>query len=90
MRLTSPLRAHGSSGLGRELALAALKRGDKVIATARARSLSQLDDLKKHANLSVMELDITATPEVLNTKAKDAAGIWGRIDVLVNNAGRSH
>lgn len=79
-----------SSGLGRELALAALKRGDKVIATARARSISQLDDLKKHANssnLSVLELDITATLEVLKKKAKDAVGVWGRVDVLVNNAG---
>lgn len=62
-----------------------------MIATARARSISQLDDLKKHANssnLSVMELDITATLEVLKKKAKDAVGVWGRVDVVVNNAGR--
>lgn len=63
-----------------------------MIATARARSIAQLDDLKKHANssnLSVLELDITAPLEVLKSKAKDAVGVWGRVDVLVNNAGRS-
>lgn len=74
------------SGLGRELAIAALNRGDKVIATTRARSLSQLDDLKAKG-AEVIELDVTASPETLKTIAAKAVGIYGRVDVLVNNAG---
>lgn len=75
-----------SSGLGRDLALAALKRGDKVIATGRARSLAKLSDLKEQG-ADVLELDATSSLETLQQIAKDAVAIHGRIDVLVNNAG---
>ncbi|RDB30241.1 hypothetical protein Hypma_007082 [Hypsizygus marmoreus] len=75
-----------STGLGRDLTLAALKRGDKVIATGRARSLSKLDDLKAHG-ADVLELDVTSPLEALHETAKKAAAIHGRIDVVVNNAG---
>ncbi|KAG6909214.1 hypothetical protein DXG01_001521 [Tephrocybe rancida] len=74
-----------STGLGRELTLAALKRGDKVIATARARSLSKLDDLKAQG-ADALELDVTAPLETLHETAKKAIALHGRIDVLVNNA----
>lgn len=74
------------SGFGRDLALAALKRGDKVIATARGRSVSKLEDLKSQG-ADVLELDVTAPIDVLHVVAKKANGIHGRIDVLVNNAG---
>lgn len=76
------------TGLGRLLTLAALKRGDKVIATARARSLSQLDDLKA-AGADTVELDVTASPEKLSEIAKEVVSIHGRVDVVVNNAGTS-
>lgn len=33
-----------------------------------------------------MELDVTASAEVLNAKVKEAWAIYGKIDVLVNNA----
>ncbi|KAK0200067.1 hypothetical protein DFS33DRAFT_216038 [Desarmillaria ectypa] len=75
-----------SSGLGRELVIAALERGEKVIAPARGRSLSQIDDLKA-LGADVLELDVTAPLEELHAIAKKATGIYGRIDVLVNNAG---
>lgn len=65
---------------------AALKRGDKVIATARARSLSKLDDLKA-LGADTIELDVTDSPEKLKQMAEKAVAIHGRIDVLVNNAG---
>lgn len=71
--------------MGRLLALAALKRGDKVIATARARSLSKLDDLKAQG-ADTIELDVTDTPGKLNEIAKNAVAIHGQVDVLVNNA----
>ena len=78
-----------STGLGRYLALAALARGDKVIATSRARSLGKLDDLKAKAPDSVhtMELDVTASLDTLKRAAEEAVKVWGRVDVVVNNAG---
>ncbi|KAF5335532.1 hypothetical protein D9611_012146 [Ephemerocybe angulata] len=75
-----------SAGLGKDLALAALARGDKVIATTRARSFPQLKDLEA-AGAAVLELDVTAPLETLHEAAKKAVDIYGRIDVLVNNAG---
>ncbi|KAG6818670.1 hypothetical protein H0H93_002997 [Arthromyces matolae] len=74
------------SGLGRDLTIAALKRGDKVIATARKRSLDKLDDLKAQG-ADILELDVTAPLETLNDIAKKAVKLYGRVDVLVNNAG---
>ncbi|PSR88461.1 hypothetical protein PHLCEN_2v5141 [Hermanssonia centrifuga] len=76
-----------SSGLGRCLTLAALKRGDKVIATSRGRSFSKLEDLKAQG-ANILELDVTAPPETVEEVAKKAIQIYGRIDVLVHNAAR--
>ncbi|KAJ3523754.1 hypothetical protein NMY22_g11298 [Coprinellus aureogranulatus] len=75
-----------SSGIGRDLALAALARGDKVIATGRGRSISKLDDLKK-AGAATLELDVTSPLEKLHEAAKEAIDFYGQVDVLVNNAG---
>ncbi|CAA7268709.1 unnamed protein product [Cyclocybe aegerita] len=75
-----------TSGLGRELALEALKRGDKVIATGRARSMAKLADLQAKG-ADVVELDVISPLESLQEAAKKAAAIHGRIDVLVNSAG---
>jgi len=73
-----------SSGFGEQLALEALSRGDKVIATAR--NPSKLDSLKK-AGANVMALDVTAPLEELQASATEAYRVYNRIDVLVNNAG---
>ncbi|KAL0057871.1 hypothetical protein AAF712_015478 [Marasmius tenuissimus] len=75
-----------STGLGRDLAIAALNRGDKVIATARARSISQIDDLRAKG-AETIELDVTASLENLQDVAKKVVSFYGRVDVLVNNAG---
>ncbi|KAL4248327.1 Short-chain Dehydrogenase/Reductase (SDR) [Abortiporus biennis] len=75
-----------SSGFGRDLTLAALRRGDKVIATGRAKSINRLADLKA-AGADVLELDVTAPLEDLRQIAKQAISLHGRIDVVVNNAG---
>ncbi|KAI9929302.1 hypothetical protein ASPWEDRAFT_538219 [Aspergillus wentii DTO 134E9] len=79
-----------SSGLGEAFVHAILNKGDQVIATARpgkdgsgAERLSALKD----AGAAVMELDVTAPQEELNQKAQEAWEIYGKVDVLVNNAG---
>jgi NAD(P)-dependent dehydrogenase (short-subunit alcohol dehydrogenase family) len=72
-----------STGLGKELALAALKRGDKVIATAR--STAKLTPVVE-AGAHPLQLDVTQPPAELKALADKAIAVYGRIDVLVNNA----
>jgi len=75
-----------SRGFGKIWAEAFLKRGDKVVATAR--DLSTLDDLvaKYGSNILPIKLDV-------NDRAADFAAVkkakehFGSIDVLINNAG---
>ena len=73
-----------STGFGRELVLAALSRGDKVIATAR--NTAKLESLKE-AGADTMPLDVTASLDDLKKSSEKAHSLHGRIDVLVNNAG---
>lgn len=80
-----------SSGIGYELTLAALRRGDRVIATTRQRSFSQLQadpELKKfETQVEVLKLDVTAPLDELKVCAEKAMGFGGRVDAVVNNAG---
>lgn len=76
------------AGIGKELALAALARGDQVIATGRERSLAKLDELQSKG-AATLELDVTSSLDTLHAAAKKAIAIYGRVDVLVNNAGES-
>ncbi|GBE88808.1 Uncharacterized oxidoreductase [Sparassis crispa] len=78
-----------SSGIGREITLAALKRGDHVIATARPQSMSKLDDLEV-LGADILELDVTDSCEKLQQIANRAVEIHGRVDIVVNNAGYGH
>ncbi|KAI0068737.1 short chain dehydrogenase [Artomyces pyxidatus] len=75
-----------STGIGRDLTIEALNRGDKVIATTRSRSIQKLEDLRQRG-ADVLELDVTAPLEELHKIAKTAVAFHGHIDVLVNNAG---
>jgi len=72
-----------SSGFGRDLTLAALKRGDKVIATAR--NVNKIAELKA-AGAEALQLDVTDSLDNLKAIAAKAVAIYGRVDVLVNNA----
>ncbi|KAL0569690.1 hypothetical protein V5O48_012277 [Marasmius crinis-equi] len=80
------LSMRSRTGFGRELAIAALQRGDQVIATARACSFSKLQDLENRG-AKVLALDVTAPLEDLHEITKRALAFYGRVDVLVNNAG---
>jgi NAD(P)-dependent dehydrogenase (short-subunit alcohol dehydrogenase family) len=75
-----------SRGFGREWAIAALERGDRVAATAR--KLSTLDDLsKKYGDLLLpIELDVTKH-DACFAAVKKAHDKFGRLDVVINNAG---
>ena len=78
-----------SSGLGRAMAEAAAAAGDLVVATARRPET--LDDLVAQypERVRAARLDVTdqAAIEPLVT---EVLARYGRIDVLVNNAGRGH
>lgn len=74
-----------SRGLGREIALAALARGDKVIATARRQSdLAYLED---ETRALILQLDVCEEEDSIRSKVEAAIETFGAIDVLVNNAG---
>jgi len=77
-----------SRGFGRIWAEAALQRGDKVAASAR--KLSDVADLNKRYGDAVLplELDVTRSDQVQAT-IQQAFEHFGRLDVLVNNAGKS-
>lgn len=61
-----------------------LSRGDKAIATAR--DVEKIKHLEK-AGAAIAQLDVTDKQESIRNTVLKATGIYGRIDVLVNNAG---
>lgn len=75
-----------SRGLGRNLTEAVLESGDKVVATAR--DINQLNDLKERFKEQIfpLALDVTDYKQVYSA-VQTAVEHFGRIDVLVNNAG---
>jgi len=74
-----------SSGIGENFVHAIIACGDRVIATAR-NATTRLQ-YAKDAGAAILDLDITAPQAELDTKVKEAIGIYGTLDVLVNNAG---
>ena len=78
-----------SRGFGREWAIAALDRGDTVAATAR--DTASLDDLVERYGDAILplSLDVTDRSAVVDVVAR-AHEHFGRLDVVVNNAGYGH
>lgn len=80
-----------TSGFGRRLVYSALARGDRVIATGRSAEklagLIESCDGPLRENIRTLQLDILEGRKSIEEKMAQAARFWGRIDVLVNNAG---
>ncbi|HEY6758894.1 MAG TPA: oxidoreductase [Baekduia sp.] len=75
-----------SRGLGREIAVAALEHGDQVVATARRpEGLAELVD-RYGARVRAVALDVT-DPAAADAAVRAAVDAFGRLDVVVNNAG---
>lgn len=78
-----------SSGLGTALALAALRANYAVIGTVRSRqrAAKEVEAIEAHGG-KCLELDVTDAEACWKVFA-EAEAVYGRIDVLVNNAGMS-
>lgn len=78
-----------NSGLGEGIAKAVLKSGDRVVATGR--NMEKLEAAfagEDRANLALVQLDITDEARA-GAALAEAVERFGRIDVVVNNAGNS-
>ena len=75
-----------SRGFGLEITKAALAAGDQVVATVRRNPAQLAATLHNHPDLYVVSMDVTQEDQV-QAAAKQGIARFGRVDVLVNNAG---
>ena len=82
-----PVVTGTSTGFGRALTEVVLAKGEAVVATARTPSvLAELVAQHPSDRLLVLKLDITQPSQVADAFER-AREVFGRIDVVVNNAG---
>jgi len=75
-----------SRGFGLDITKAVLASGDRVVATVRNKAGELTAQFGNNNNLYVVTMDVT-NQEQVNAAAQQAINHFGRIDVLVNNAG---
>lgn len=74
-----------SSGLGKALAAEAMKAGDQVVGTFRSQAQVDAFNAANENGVGVL-MDVTEEKQVSKAVVQ-AVSLFGRIDVLVNNAG---
>jgi NAD(P)-dependent dehydrogenase (short-subunit alcohol dehydrogenase family) len=75
-----------SKGFGLEITRAVLAAGDQVVATVRSQQGRLVTALHNHPDLYVVQMDVTQEEQVQEA-VRQGIACFGRIDVLVNNAG---
>ncbi|CUS11430.1 unnamed protein product [Tuber aestivum] len=76
-----------TSGIGENIALEALARGDLVVASSR--NPSRLTQLTK-AGARAVKIDQNQDDATIRKEVEEALAVYGRIDILVNNAAYVH
>lgn len=84
-----------SSGLGRDFCLDLAKAGCRIIAAARrvdrlqslCNEINSWNGTENRSRAVIVELDVSATEPTIGAAVDEAWNAFGRIDVLINNAG---
>lgn len=75
-----------STGFGRALAQVATAKGDKVAGTLRKKEQFEAFEALSPGNIKAILMDVT-NPDQVKAGVQEVLDTFGRIDVLVNNAG---
>ncbi|KAI1844570.1 hypothetical protein JX266_009243 [Neoarthrinium moseri] len=76
-----------TSGFGKHIALEALSRGDKVVATARSATSSKVTAELGSRGALLLDLDVTAGDAAIKAALDRAVAAFGRITHFINAAG---
>jgi 3-oxoacyl-[acyl-carrier protein] reductase len=80
----------GGRGIGKEIAILLSKKGLNVIICSRTQEEidSAVKEIKSFGNNEIIgrKCDVSVSSQV-NSLVKEALEIYGRVDVLINNAG---